>query len=68
MENQPTFTTELQVRRAFWQGTPLRRFWQAGAKRQNQYSATVRSEWVHFVDMLARDGHISEELAARVTL
>ena len=62
-----TFTTERQLRRAFWAGTPLRRLWRPG-KRQNQYTATVRSEWVEFVDMLARDGHISEQLAKRVTL
>jgi len=60
------FTDEDEVRDAFWQGMPqhIRRNW----KRQNDYNATIRSEWVEFVDMLARNGHISEELAQNVTL
>lgn len=60
-----TFTTEKQVRAAFWQGSEHLR---ARGKRQNDYSAEIRQEWVEFVDMLARDGHISESLANRVTL
>lgn len=57
-------TTQKQVRDAFWQGNEhLRRGW-----KQNDYNATIRSEWCEFVDMLARDGHISEALAQRVTL
>lgn len=63
-----TLTTEGQVRKAFWQGNEhLRARFQRG-KRQNDYDATIRSEFVEFVDMLARDGHISESLAQRVTL
>lgn len=68
---KPTMTTQKQVREAFWQGwTPeLRRaVGMRHRKRQNDYPADVRQEWVEFVDMLARDGHISEELASRVTL
>ena len=65
------FTTQEQVRAAFWQGfTPeLKRLiqWRRG-KRQNEYLADVRMEWVDFVDMLQKDGHISENLAASVTL
>lgn len=66
-----TMTTEAQVRAAFWQGmTPeLRRA--AGMttrKRQNEYPTDIRVEWTDFVEMLARDGHISATLAQRVTL
>lgn len=61
-----TFTTQAQVRRAFWQGMP--KGIEVRGRRQNGYNATIRSEWVEFVDMLARDGHISEQLAARLTL
>lgn len=61
-----TFTTQSQIRRAFWQGMPTGT--KVRGKRQNDYNATIRSEWVEFVDMLARNGHISEELAAKVTL
>ena len=59
------FTTQAQVRAAFWQG------WPAGFRRgklHNEYSATIRSEFCEFIDMLARDDLISEKLAARVTL
>ncbi len=61
--------TESEVRAAFWQGMPshIRASFKRG-KRQNEYDATIRSEWVEFVDMLARDGIISESLADRVTL
>lgn len=61
-----TFTTAAQVRRAFWQG------WEGRPRPQKlnngDYPADVRVEFVEFVDMLARDGHISEALAQRVTL
>jgi hypothetical protein len=60
------FTTEGQVRKAFWQGMPTGV--QVRGKRQNGYNATIRSEWVEFVDMLQKNGHISEALAERVTL
>ena len=60
-----TYTTQAQVRAAFWQGWPegFRR-----GKRHNEYGATIRSEFCAFVDMLQKDGHISESLAQRVTL
>ncbi|MGH6795929.1 MAG: hypothetical protein ACREDH_12230 [Methylocella sp.] len=58
-------TTESQVRRAFWQGMP--KGFQRG-KLHNEYNATIRSEFSAFVDMLARDGLITEALAQRVTL
>lgn len=59
------FTSEGRVRKAFWVG--LEQFRRPG-KRQNDYDATIRSEWVEFVDMLQKNGHISDALAARVTL
>jgi len=60
-------TTQKQVRDAFWQGNEHLHKYVKG-NRQNDYDATLRSEFVEFVDMLARDGHISEDLASRVTL
>lgn len=63
-----TYATEAQVRAAFWQGNEHLRAQFKRGKRQNDYNATIRSEWVEFVDMLARDGHISESLASNVTL
>lgn len=62
------FTTQAQVRAAFWQGNEHLRPHYRVSKRQNDYTATVRSEFVEFVDMLVRDGHISEGLAQEVTL
>ena len=60
--------TESDVRKAFWQGNEHFRAMFKRGKQQNDFNATIRSEFVEFVDMLARDGHISEALAARVTL
>lgn len=62
------YTTQAQVRAAFWQGNEHLRAQFRSKKRQNYYNATIRSEFVEFVDMLARDGHISETLASNVTL
>jgi hypothetical protein len=62
------FTTQAQVRAAFWQGNQHLRAQFRARKRQNEYGATIRCEFVDFVDMLARDGHIKESLAQKVTL
>ena len=62
------FNSESQVRKAFWQGSDTLRAAYKRGKRQNDYNATIRSEFVEFVDMLARNGHISDSLAQRVTL
>lgn len=59
--------TQKEIRAAFWQGNEhLKHF--VKSKRQNTYSATIRSEFVEFIDMLNKDGHISDKLADRVTL
>lgn len=61
-----TFKTEAQVRRAFWQG------WEGRPRPKKlpggDWPTDVRCEFVDFVDMLSRDGHISPALAARATL
>ena len=58
-----TFHAQAQVRAAFWQG------WQDRARpKLADGDFDVRVEFVDFVDMLARDGHITEELAREVTL
>lgn len=58
-------TTQKQIRAAFWQGFTAEQ--KRGYKRGTN-AATIRCEFVDFVDMLARDGQISENLAQRVTL
>lgn len=60
-----TFATQAEVRKAFWQGSPTA---MRKRGRDGDYLTDTRVEFVDFVDMLARDGHISEALAQRVTL
>ena len=61
------FTTQAQVRSAFWQGNKhLKHF--VKSKIQNEYNATIRTEFAEFVDMLEKNDHISEKLANEVTL
>ena len=66
-------TTQKQVRQAFWQqyiGDKKRIKTRRGRRYapQNHQPADVRAAFVEFVDYLARDGRISEDLASRVTL
>ena len=64
------FTTQKQVRAAFWDmadsmngdGITRRKLSDGG------YSTDTRCAFVDFVDMLERDGQITEALAQRVTL
>lgn len=61
--------TQAEVREAFWQtfcvdGKPK----EFRGKSQNELPADVRCAFVDFVDSLARDGTITENLASRVTL
>lgn len=59
-------TTQSALRAAFWQGMPS--VWSKYRnKRQNEWPTDLRVEFVDFVDFLARQGNISEELAQRVT-
>lgn len=56
-----------QVVSAFWQGMPQE--WKQYRRRSHNACPTdVRVEFVDFVDMLHRDGHISDEVAHAVTL
>ena len=59
--------TITEIRAAFWQGSEHMKHF-VKSKRQNEYNATIRSEFVEFVDMLNKDGFISDSLANRVTL
>ena len=59
--------TSKQVVSAFWQGMPP--IWaKYRRKRHNDCPVDLRMEFVDFVDMLARDGHITEAVAHSVTL
>ena len=65
-------TTQKALRAAFWDAYPSfdhqARMAGIRSKSQNHHCATVRSEWVEFVDAMARDGQISDALAQRATL
>ena len=61
------FTTQAQLRNAFWQGSEHLKHY-VKSKTQNEYNATIRSEFVEFVNMLEINDHISEKLANEVTL
>ena len=64
---QYDFTTQAQLRNAFWQGNKHLKHY-AKSKTQNEYNATIRLEFVEFVNMLEINDHISEKLANEVTL
>jgi hypothetical protein len=61
------YTTQKQIRAAFWQGFPLGHPWRKRLKC-GDYCTDCRCEFSDFVNMLARDGQISKALADRVTL
>ena len=64
-----SFTAQRQVRAAFWQGVNHDTGGSIQRKKVNgDYTTDTRCEFVDFVDMLCRDGHISEKLAQCVTL
>ncbi len=62
------YTTQKQIRAAFWDSFPEFKGEYRANKRQNAYSCNVRVTFVDFVENLRRDGLISEKLAYRVTL
>lgn len=66
------YTTQKQIRSAFWDAFPhlAEQAREAGilSKPQNFHCATVRCEFVNFVDMMHRSGQISDALADRATL
>lgn len=65
-------TTQKELRREFWAQHPYiaEDARQAGvfSKRQNFHCTMVRCMFVDFVDMMHRDGQISDALADRATL
>lgn len=67
---KPTYTTQAQIRAAFWQEHPT-----ADRQKITDYSGTgkmhttdTRCLFCDFLDRLHRDGHITEALANRATL
>ena len=70
-------TTKKELRKAFWQGFKtlnnidiIELYHEVTGKplTQNEYNATIRSEWCEFVDHMQKDGIISEKLANKATL
>ena len=62
------YTTQKQVREAFIDYADETGLTVYRSKRQNDQPCDTRCAFVDFVDSLARNGGISESLAARVTL
>ena len=62
------YTSQDQLRRAFWLARPDLRPQYRSAKRQNAYPCDTRMAWCDYVEAMARDGAISDDLAARATL
>ena len=60
--------TQKEVRDSFWNEYNIFRSERKACKTQNDYNATIRCAFVAYVDLLAKDGIISEKLASRVTL
>lgn len=67
-----TYTTQKQVRAAFWDAHPAHALMAVRSgrpsKRQNDQPVETRIAFIDFVDMLACNGHVSDSLAQRVTL
>jgi hypothetical protein len=65
-----TYTTQRQVRRAFWEANPnlSRRQVTDHSGKGKMYLADTRMAFVDYVDALSKSGQISEALAERVTL
>ncbi len=63
-------TTQVELRRAFFRETGIKRRYKSDGKlfKQNDYPASVRTEWCVFIDGAARGGIISDALAQRATL
>jgi hypothetical protein len=65
-------TTQKQIRDIFWWSHPhydeQARAAGIRSKRQNEHCAAMRCAFVDFVDMLNKNGDISDALAERVTL
>ena len=61
------YRTQQQVRAAYWDSCDPA-YARVRGWTQNDYSADIRQDFCDFVEVLARQGHISEALAQRVTL
>jgi len=70
----PTTLTSRQVRSEFWKVHPqfrrgmMRQNGNWRQKTHNEHNATTRTAFVEFVDGLAREGRITEQVASNVTL
>ena len=64
--------TQKQIRAAFWEAHPHleahARKWGIKTAPHNRHNAETRTAFVEFVDNLARNGEVSENLAFRATL
>jgi hypothetical protein len=62
------YTSQKQVRAAFWLAHPEFSRMRRPGLTQNDYSADIRTAFIFYVDQLQREGRISDNLAEKVTL
>ncbi len=67
---QHTYTTQKQIRAAFWAAFPElpRRKIKNYSGNGRMHQTDTRCAFVDFIDALSRDGQISQALAQRATL
>lgn len=72
MKRPFTYTTQRQIRKAFWEQHPEHEAyalkWQIKTMPQNRHNADTRQAFCDFIDRLAWNDDISDALANRATL
>ena len=61
-------TTQKEVRERFWNTYPEFKSEYKTRKRQNDYNATIRTAFVDFIDILQKNGEITQKQASNYTL
>lgn len=62
------YTTQKEVREAFWEAFPAYAKERRSRKSQNDYRADIRVAFIDFIEALVHEGAISENLSYKVTL
>lgn len=57
-----------QIRSSFWENYPHFKSEYRTRKKQNEYSTDIRTSFCDYVDMLRKDGIITESKANKATL
>jgi hypothetical protein len=60
--------SKYEIKQLFWETYPQFLPFKTNGKPQNKYPCDVRVAWVDFIDSLHRDGSITDQMAADITL